>query len=559
MSEPWYARLRMSGRRGALGGIGAALWIGAWACTTYSTDEAPEPQPVVQADAASAPNLPDASAPRDGSDETPAFTLTLSSRSLALYRGGSVVLTVTGARTGGHAKDVVLSVADLPFGVTSDAPTLATDQKTATIELVASADAAVATTSVLVRAESAGGAIEAAVALTLDVRAEDDSGVHNALDPTFGAGGELEVALDIQIPLSATVTPAGRIVVGGWDGKTPMVARFMPDGTRDPSFKMGQTALLSASKMPIPTALLATGDKLVIGGSYDCASSCKHAVARLALDGEVDGTFGSLGRADLFTGPNVITAGNVESIVASPTTGHLFVGTHYFGGAPPYTGELAVTHLDANGQQQTSWGTYGRKYFASDYVPSVSMVVEGDDTVFLQHRENVTKLATGGSSTRSNVSPGPIAAYGSNLFAFGGDTKRMQIAVLDPAGVRDPLPKSEDGGALVVEQGVELSVTAGLAATSGLFVGGTASKSSSFQSAAALARFHLDGGVDQSFGDQGILFSPYRAPVVVGSIPRRTESGPLLITTLPGNRLLTVGLRELASGERALVFRRYQL
>lgn len=127
------------------------------------------------------------------------------------------------------------------------------------------------------------------------------------IDPTFGVNGRASVEFtskaDKEIPSSMVRQPDGRILVGGHyylnsAGQIQSVlARFLPNGTLDPSFGSGGRALvIVGSKTDGPLrhlALQADGKILAMAGG----SSFR--IARFMPNGAVDPSFGNGGMTTL--------------------------------------------------------------------------------------------------------------------------------------------------------------------------------------------------------------------------------------------------------------------
>ena len=125
-----------------------------------------------------------------------------------------------------------------------------------------------------------------------------------ALDPSFGTDGEVMVG-DRPESLSAlALEPDGKLVVAGVilpdpSGGCPctfLLARYTQNGSLDPSFGQGGTAL---TNIPLSAAAIQADGKIVTGAT----SQNDFIVARYLSSGGIDASFGSGGRVATGFGP----------------------------------------------------------------------------------------------------------------------------------------------------------------------------------------------------------------------------------------------------------------
>lgn len=123
-----------------------------------------------------------------------------------------------------------------------------------------------------------------------------------AVDPAFGTGGAATLPVaDAALFTSLAVQPDGRIVVAGSIGSAPpqsLVARFLADGSPDPSFG---TAGYAAGDFPmaIEHLVVQSSGQLVVAGSDESTSPWRALVARYRPDGRPDASFGAAGMVSL--------------------------------------------------------------------------------------------------------------------------------------------------------------------------------------------------------------------------------------------------------------------
>ncbi|MFL5941869.1 MAG: PASTA domain-containing protein [Gaiellaceae bacterium] len=112
------------------------------------------------------------------------------------------------------------------------------------------------------------------------------------LDPTFGSGGVVTQSPDRSIGAVA-VQPDGKIVVAG---SSPFaLARYLPDGSLDPSFGAGGHVETDAGAGSVRALALQPDGKIVVAGSSPYGSPNRFTLARYDSSGSLDTTFGTDG------------------------------------------------------------------------------------------------------------------------------------------------------------------------------------------------------------------------------------------------------------------------
>jgi uncharacterized delta-60 repeat protein len=97
------------------------------------------------------------------------------------------------------------------------------------------------------------------------------------LDPTFGRGGKVGGSAVQSLAFDVAIQPDGRIVAGGSGYGAFVVARYLEDGTLDPSFGQGGTTAISFGRYGGGRALaLQENGRIVLAG----VSGSRFAVAR---------------------------------------------------------------------------------------------------------------------------------------------------------------------------------------------------------------------------------------------------------------------------------------
>jgi uncharacterized delta-60 repeat protein len=184
-----------------------------------------------------------------------------------------------------------------------------------------------------------------------------------ALDPSFGAGGILSgEASGLSEANAVAIQPDGAIVVGGVVGASGVagearggkfgLARYLPDGSLDPSF--GNGGVVHTEFCPEPAAgtvndlAIQPDGRIVAVGSIRCDQNRAIAIARYLPDGELDPDFQKGWVA--FNAPG--RAHEELRAVALQADGKIVA----VGGG---TGKLLVIRLDDNGERDNSFGRNG--------------------------------------------------------------------------------------------------------------------------------------------------------------------------------------------------------
>ena len=123
------------------------------------------------------------------------------------------------------------------------------------------------------------------------------------LDPTFGQGGKVVTDLGAnEYAFDVAIQDDGGIVVVGERGTAASdrfaVQRYRPNGTLDPGFANGGTALTGFGHrfQSASAVAIAPGGRIVVAGSTSNGTTSRSAVARYLIDGRLDRGFGGDGR-----------------------------------------------------------------------------------------------------------------------------------------------------------------------------------------------------------------------------------------------------------------------
>jgi uncharacterized delta-60 repeat protein len=204
-----------------------------------------------------------------------------------------------------------------------------------------------------------------------------------SLDASFGGDGVAFIAIDgdrgDQTGVAAVaVQPDGKVVAAGWRRSEEgdrlverfVIARFLPDGTADPSFS-GDGIVVESP--PGATDATAHGIAVAPGGGLLVAAQVdeRFAVARYRDDGTLDPAFGEAGVGRV--GNTTPTNGWAEDVFARPDGRIVAAGQT---GASPNDQGFTVARLTAGGAPDPTFAgtgvlveTFDESSFASPLVP----------------------------------------------------------------------------------------------------------------------------------------------------------------------------------------------
>jgi uncharacterized delta-60 repeat protein len=303
-----------------------------------------------------------------------------------------------------------------------------------------------------------------------------------ALDTSFGTNGTATAPVPapqaLFLSFAVVVQDDGRIVVGGtddpvWDGSSSphfALARFLADGTPDPTFGSGGMVVMALSAgerdSEVTALARAPGGGVIACGAVDgLQGPGRMVLARFDGAGHLDGSFGSGG---LVSGP----AGHCHDVARGPG------GTVLVGGSLEYS---------------VSTPTFIAARYLADGTPDPSFAAGGVAS---------TTVPLDNACNHVNVLPQPD---GKVVLTGEWDTQ-FELLRLDAAGRPDPT----FGAAGVVTTRTSQSLHCGpaaLQANGKVILGGTELVPPSDRRFAA-ARYLPDGSLDPSFGG-GVVFSTF--------------------------------------------------
>lgn len=166
------------------------------------------------------------------------------------------------------------------------------------------------------------------------------------LDPTFGDGGRVitQISSETDHFFDLALQPDGKIVAAGWsfaDGPHIALARYDRDGRLDTSFD-GDGIVVTTFRGAAAQLLVQRDGKLLVAGLGE--------ITRFNRDGSLDRSFGEGGRA---------RAGNVAATTAAiqPDGKILVIGTVSSGAVD---GDFGVARLTTDGKLDNAYGRGGR-------------------------------------------------------------------------------------------------------------------------------------------------------------------------------------------------------
>lgn len=214
------------------------------------------------------------------------------------------------------------------------------------------------------------------------------------LDTGFGAGGLVTTDLGTRADdaRAVVIQPDGRIVVTGTADEDVALARYLPDGTLDPSFGTGGSTITDFGFDDVANgvALSPTGDIVVAGYTLGAKINRDFLLARYHADGALDTAFGDHGAVKTDVGGGDDFA---ENLTVDAQGRIVLVGR----ATSPTILDLALVRYHPDGTPDTSFGTdgiltadfHGRGEFGQDVmldaegrIVAAGYTADGADTEF---------------------------------------------------------------------------------------------------------------------------------------------------------------------------------
>jgi uncharacterized delta-60 repeat protein len=349
--------------------------------------------------------------------------------------------------------------------------------------------------------------------------------VDGSLDTSFGNGGNVITSFSAGASSANAVAiqADGKIVVAGYAGDLFAIARYNPDGTLDSSFgsaglitgrfetahltvvppassnfnqvlidqlNTSQTTTPAPSAVNVPTVSLASSvaiqsdGKIVIAGdsfalnpqARDYALDCNFGIARYNSDGSLDETFG-------FSGIVLADFGSFDRAhaLAIQSDGKIVVaGDSNSTGTGPYS--MIVARYNSDGTLDSMFGSGGKAIPVTGSFEVSALALQPDAKIILAGTYSSAYPAYADFALARYNSDGTLDA----TFGSGG------TSVTDFAWTNS---YSHDNRAFALA----------LQPDGKILLGGYSS------STFALARYHMDGSSDASFGNGGIAITQVSA------------------------------------------------
>ena len=347
-----------------------------------------------------------------------------------------------------------------------------------------------------------------------------------ALDPTFGDGGRVTTGFTVLGSASnanlqdLAIQADGRIVAVDRTLRFMVVARYLPDGSLDPSFGDDGRVRITfgrAGAYAFRVAIQENGD-IVIGGAVSADTWSHLAVARLLPNGSLDASFGSDGKVQVGFGSRYLSGG----AVALGTDGTISVGGFAEGCCPP---RFAFARLLPDGSLDPSFGGTGHVTVGFHEDALMTDLALGPDGSLVgvgvaSPRMGVVRLTHEGALDPSFGRGGRVTltfGRGSEAHAVavddlgrvvicGGVTlesgaTRIAAARLLSNGVLDPGFAGD--GKLTVGMSQDSTCRDVEVNGSGVWLAGTTAHAAGGKGAFALLRLTEGGTLDPSFGGDG--------------------------------------------------------
>ena len=300
------------------------------------------------------------------------------------------------------------------------------------------------------------------------------------LDSTFGVDGVETTTIgsgDSNLS-SIAIDSLGRIVAGGssYDGvhNNFTLARYTPEGRLDTSFgiyKTGiETSTIGTGESQITSIAIDGSDKIVAGGYSNDGSHNNFTLARYNTDGAPDLDFGTESGVETST---ISSGDNQIASIAIASSGTILTGGSSFDGS--YL-NFTLARYTARGHLDNSFGTHGT---------GVETSTIGSDNSHIQSIaiDNQSRILAGGYDTEGSHRNFALARYSPN----GSLDKTFAKSGVETSSICD-------GFSLIGSIAIDRS---------GKILAGGYSSIGSHDNF-TLARYNTDGGLDTTFGTNGV-------------------------------------------------------
>ncbi|MFN0246041.1 MAG: hypothetical protein ACKV2T_03985 [Kofleriaceae bacterium] len=441
------------------------------------------------------------------------FTLQVSPDDALVRQDTTIDLDVNVARTGLDA-DIVVTLANPPAGVTAVPLMLAGGATTGTLELQVAAIAAQGPITVEIVGTAGGMTSQESIDLLI-------GGNPGTLDQSFGGDGTVVPTLagTSMVGRGVTIDSQGRVVVTGIVLSSPsqtLVVRVREDGTLDPDFGSGGIVSTGSGVVAQGFAVKTTDDAIFVAGVAGGASvnDNNFGLFRYTSAGVLDATFGVGGVVSF--DPGVTSLPGEFRTLDIASDGSLLVVGHTF----PMNDGVTTRGLRYSqlGVRDVTFNlTIAGNVYASAVQADGKLVLSGmRDAEILVGRYQPSGVPDSGFGAQgeviTNFYPDASDALGVAVLPDG----KILAAAMVGGSVR--FVRYNSNGSLDVTFGTggwvmtTLSFDGSYAFDALVVSGGKllyVGRSGDFP---AVARFHLDGTPDTSFGTGGIAAIDFGVP-----------------------------------------------
>jgi uncharacterized delta-60 repeat protein len=302
-----------------------------------------------------------------------------------------------------------------------------------------------------------------------------------SLDPSFGTGGIVttDFANTRDEAAAVALQSDGLIVVVGSANTDFALARYMSDGNPDTSFGAGGKVVSDRGGADIAKAAALTSDgRIVVAGASGTVSVPTFIVARYLANGDPDLVFGNNGYVITNFGTY---SSNANAVLLQPDGKIVAGGSATSQCGAPCISEFALARYLDNGDPDTSFDMDGQVKTSIDpqynYAVARALVRQADG--------NIVAAGYARSSSGRNYALARYLSDGSLDVAFDGDGKLTTLFYNSNASAYS-IALQADGK--IIAAGPSASFCSGGSCTPNLF---------------SLARYMPDGVLDPSFGADG--------------------------------------------------------
>jgi uncharacterized delta-60 repeat protein len=311
-----------------------------------------------------------------------------------------------------------------------------------------------------------------------------------SLDTTFGSNGKVTTTIGSlnDIGGAIAIQPDGKIVVAGYSENSSnadiAIARYNTNGSLDTTFDIDGkvTTDIANSNDYLNAIAIQLDGKIVVAGYTGTGTNSDFAIVRYNSNGSLDTSFDTDGKVTTPIG----SAGDFGNAIAIQSDGKILVAGSTAVGA---SFDFAIVRYNTNGSLDTSFGTSGK------VLTDIAGFSDEAYAIVIQSDGKIVVAGSGGNGSNNDFALARYNSDGSLDISFDSDGK-----LLTPIGITNDTAKS------VALQNDGKIVTSGFSSAATL---------RNF----AVARYNSNGGLDTSFGADGIVTTDFG----VGSISSGTS------------------------------------